>query len=1133
MEITLRVANARHAKVVSRFLTPASYHGLTLIEAGSALARRLRRGRAWPGALVAVAMFTAHIYAVESASTPRRVSQYVHSAWTPDDGLPHSTVRAIAQTSDGYLWAGTYEGLTRFDGAGFRIVSRSTSPSIPNNSVLALLRARDGSLWIGTNNGLARMEGDQISSFGDERSGGPSVQGIAEGRDGTLWLATNGSGLVRFRGGAFSRVGPKSGPGGDVLTSAVVARDGTVWAGTNGEGIARVSGDALVTMPVATGSDDDVVLCLAAGRDGALWIGTPRGLAVLRDGAIERPRGTDALRAHPVSSIHEGQDGTLWIGTYTSGLYRYQPGRGLLERYDARPGLTDDSVRSIFEDAEGGIWIGTNGGLERLDAGVVVSYTTSDGLASDYVRCVLEARDGTFWIGTAGGLVRYRNGQYETFDARHGLAGTYVLALHEGRDGTLWIGSPNGLSRLRDGKFEVALTTRDGLSNNSIRAILEARDGTLWIGTDFGLNAWRSGSMRVYGVADGLGSDYVMALAEEADGTIWVATDGGGVAAIGGMAIRRWGIDEGLPSEHLLSLAIDDDGVVWAGTDGDGLVRIDKTRASYVTTAQGLEHDKIVQILDGGDGRLWLGSTRGLFAVRKSELDELRKGTRQELSPWVFGRSDGMASDQCNGASAPAAWRAHDGRLWFATAGGLSVVDPRALGPLAPRPVPVRLEESFVDGTPVSTKNGIHVEAGASRLEFRWAATSLREPQRIRCRYRLDGFDAEWVDAVAGRSAVYTHVPPGRYTFRAQARLGHSGAWSEVPPLEVVVAARFWQTRWFVFVAVVALAGLVFAFHRARLRTLRERGRELGRLVEERTRTIAEEKRRTEEALAQAEEARSEAERHERIVEDALVEADAARREAETTGRLLAEALNAAEEASRAKSVFLATTSHELRTPLNAIIGFADILLARLPADTSPKHRSFIQNIQMSGVYLLGIINNILDLSKIEAGKMEFFPEPLAVADVVDAIREVLRGVTGPRGMEIVVDIDPSVPLVNADPVQFKQILYNLLSNALKFSPDGAQVHVTAMRSGDELELRVSDRGIGISPDDRAVIFQEFRQVIGAGKRRPQGTGLGLALVARFVAMHGGRIDVESEPGKGSTFIIRLPLEQSVGVTEG
>jgi signal transduction histidine kinase len=309
------------------------------------------------------------------------------------------------------------------------------------------------------------------------------------------------------------------------------------------------------------------------------------------------------------------------------------------------------------------------------------------------------------------------------------------------------------------------------------------------------------------------------------------------------------------------------------------------------------------------------------------------------------------------------------------------------------------------------------------------------------------------------------------------------------------------------------VAGLLLAAHTVRLHLTRERARHLEQVVEERTRQISEEKERTEVALRAAEAATLEAERHERLTERALAQA---------------------EEANRAKSIFLAATSHELRTPLNAIIGFSEILLSHTSKQLEPRHARFLHNIHSSGEYLLGIINNILDLSKIEAGRMEIHPESFFLRQEVGGICAVMKGVTTLRKITIDVDV-PKDLIVEADPTMIKQIIYNLMSNAVKFSPERSTVTVSARALaktegplGEEsVEIQVHDRGVGIDPKDHQIIFQEFRQAEGPKGSRPNGTGLGLALVRRFIELHRGTIHLESELGRGSTFTVIFPRIQS------
>ncbi|MBP9143690.1 MAG: response regulator [Thermoanaerobaculia bacterium] len=257
--------------------------------------------------------------------------------------------------------------------------------------------------------------------------------------------------------------------------------------------------------------------------------------------------------------------------------------------------------------------------------------------------------------------------------------------------------------------------------------------------------------------------------------------------------------------------------------------------------------------------------------------------------------------------------------------------------------------------------------------------------------------------------------------------------------------------------------------------------------------------------------------------------------ELDRRGRELAQANVRILEANRAKSQFLANMSHELRTPLNSIIGFSEILGDKLEGRIEPRFVRFLHNILSSGRHLLGLINDILDLSKIEAGKMDLVFEPVSIHDIVHGVESVMHGIASRRRIHIQMEIEAGLPVIVADPPRIKQVLYNLLSNAVKFSPDGGEV-ILRVRSvpasgsglaGRGIFIEVLDRGIGIRSDDQQLIFEEFRQVDGGSTRNMGGTGLGLALVKRFAEMHGGRVEVESEPGQGSLFRVVLPVDAS------
>jgi diguanylate cyclase (GGDEF)-like protein len=769
----------------------------------------------------------------------REITQYARQAWTVESGLPHGTVRSILQASDGYLWMATYEGLARFSGFEFELFDRTTAPGLAHNSVLVLLEARDGALWIGTNGGLTRYRDRRFESFTTaDGLTHDSIYALAEAPDGALWIGTNGGGLNRFHQGRFETFAGSETLRRQFISSLAFDGDGALWIGTNGNGVFRLHDDRLESFGARDGLYDDAVMSLLAGDDGALWVGTYSGLNRIHGGRVERLGDTRGVPTEQFTALFQDRDGTIWAGTYGEGLLRITDAR--IARYNTAQGLLNESVRSIQEDVEGNLWIGTNGGVERFTAGKFVNWGVAEGLVSDYVRAIVESRDGRVWIGTAGGLSSLEGRTVRNFDQSTGLVADYVFSLRETRDGALWVGTPNGLSRMSGDRVTRTFTTRDGLSNNSIRALVEDAKGTLWVGTDRGLNAIRDGSIRSYTTADGLPSDFVLVMARGPDDALWVATDGGGIVRLREGSLTTFGLGESVPSLVILSLHVDDDGTVWAGTDGEGLVRIRDDRVTLFTTRDGLDRDKILQIVDDGIGNLWLGSARGISVVPRAQLEGHAAGTRARLTPVVYGRSDGLRSIQCNGASGTPVLKSRDGRLWFATTGGVAAIDPRAIQAPVPFSRPVVVEALSADGLDLPVDSGeLVLPPGTRRFEVRYGALTFRSPEKVVFRHRLEGFDDAWVDAGRRRLASYSNLPPGEYRFHVTAA-DSEGGWSDAgASIAVTIRPLFHQTLAFRLLLAAAVVGAAFGLHRLRLGRIDAQRRVLETLVGQRTEELA------------------------------------------------------------------------------------------------------------------------------------------------------------------------------------------------------------------------------------------------------------------------------------------------------
>lgn len=1037
----------------------------------------------------------------------RNVSQYVRRAWTVEQGLPHGTVRGFAQTADGYLWLATYEGLVRFNGEKFRTLDKSSSPAVLSNSIVTLCRTPDDTLWLGTLAGLMRYRDGRFETIPME-GGADIVDALAVSHDGAVWVGTAHGRLIRIAAGRQQLVAL---PMSKQITSLATSGD-TLWIGTSG-GLARYRDGKVDLWTTANGLSSDTIAALAPDAGGAILVGTGSGLDRIDGATVSHVGG---LPTDQVTALLRDRDGALWAGTYSNGLFRIAGGK--VSPYGIANGLLNPTVRAIFEDDEGSIWIGTNGGFEQLRAGAFVTWNERDGLVDAVSRVIFEDADGVLWVGSANGLNRWNGTSFAKVDDPR-LTG--ILSIEQSRDRALWFGTSKGVYRVSGGKT-TAFTTAEGLSNNTIRAIHEDRRGDVWIATDFGVNRIRpDGRIESFAGRSGLGTDYAMAIAESPDGRLWFAT-GAGLAEFDGQSFHLHSAPHDLPSNRLFALAADSDGTIWVTTDGDGLVRYRNGKGTAITTQDGLASDKILSLVDDQKGNLWFGTVRGAFKASKKDLNAVADGTGAPLTSRLYDEKDGLGSRQCNGIANPAALRTRDGRIWLVTAKGVSALT-NAPEPSLPLRPPV-VEAVLINGKETGRQALRSVPPGAERIEFELAAVTFVSPERLRFRYRLEGYDNKWIEGGSNRVASYTNLPAGGYQFiLASSRDGVRWRETNIP---FTLQPHFYETKWFIAFCAVAVVGLLFMAHSLRLHLTHERARRLEKQVEDRTHQISEEKERTELALQAAREAAREAE--------------AARREAERHERLAELALAEAEEANRAKSTFLAATSHELRTPLNAIIGFSEILISHAVAKLHPRHALFLHNIHSSGQYLLGIINNILDLSKVEAGRMEIHPETMLVREEVGGICAVMKGVTTMRKITIDVDIPKDLP-IEADVTLIKQILYNLMSNAVKFSPDRSTVHVTAAAltaaespiNGPAVEIRVIDHGTGIDSKDHQLIFQEFRQAAGSLGQRPQGTGLGLALVKRFVELHRGTIRVESELGRGSTFILVFPRSQKPAIATG
>jgi signal transduction histidine kinase/ligand-binding sensor domain-containing protein len=617
-----------------------------------------------------------------------------------------------------------------------------------------------------------------------------------EDSSGNIWIGTAG-GLTRFENGYFKTFTAEQGLSRNVIQTLCARADGSVLVGTSA-GMQSLRNDQFSSFELPHYVNVANITAIAETEDRGLWFGTLDGLVrVVGSGSAPL-----TLSNNRVSALRVDRADTLWVAT-PSGVVRVV--NGAPETLTTVDGLTSNLILSIYEDREGSIWIGTEaGGLNLLKSKKFNTYTTRDGLPNDLVKAIYQDTQGGIWIGSnGGGLTLFKNGSFTTWTTREGLSSDVVLSLAGDATGTIWVGTPDGLNRFKDGKFQT-YTFAEGLSNDLVRSVLVDRNGTLWAGTRDGLNSFRDNQFTTYTTQDGLANNFIGAIFEDSKGNLWVGTLGG-LNKITNGKFQTFTTKDGLSSNTVISLYEDDSGDLWIGTNGGGLNRFrDGKFVSFTNTP-----DVIYRILEDEQKNLWCSSNKGIFRVNKNDLD----------NPVFYGPADGTLTRECSGGGHPAGWKTSDGRIWFATIKGLAVIDPENI-PLNTSPPPIAIEQLFVDNQSIPLTQNVTLSPGIARLDFYFTALSFIAPENVRFKYKLEGFDDNWIDGGGRRVASYTNLRPGNYKFRVIAA-NNDGVWNETgAALDFYLQPRFYQTYWFYLLCLLLLAFTAWQLYRLRVRRM-------------------------------------------------------------------------------------------------------------------------------------------------------------------------------------------------------------------------------------------------------------------------------------------------------------------------
>ncbi len=811
------------------------------------------------------AFFSTAAAALSVGTSP---DQMVMDQWDDRTGLPSNNVLDVLQDRRGYVWLASYDGLVRFDGKTFAVITKENLNGFTSNSARVLAEAPDGTLWIGTNtSGLFSYSNGKFTGYG-LADGLPdlSIRALGFDRFGTLWVGTSGGLAVRKDKGFASL-----GDAGGIVTFLQPLDDGSLLAGMNTNGLYR-TGPEGITPWVPAGLDPETAAVLSSrsftssliDNSGRLWLGTASGtILVFRGNALVSRFDLPELKGATVKDFLPDRDGTLWIATDKGLAYGGLSGFGF---YTEAEGLPNNSVTSLWLDREGSLWAGTDrGGIVKFSPGKFLNLTVRDGLKGNAVNTVVEDSYGSLWVGTDQGLsVLFSDTDPAGADSSapnsarrkavervlSDIGGARIRQIRLDSRGALWFStySNQGLY-VFDGTSSRSVSQERGLQVSRFRLSLEDSRGRVWAGTSAGLCLVDEG--KIFTRAEGLKNEFILGLSEDRQGRLWIGLDGGGAARMeADGSFTSWTTEDGLAGNVVFRVFEDSAGRIWACTS-DGLSLIDPAGGvRNFRTTDGMLSDTVYEILqEGASGNLWVITSRGVAVLDPAELAALKPGEKiDKKRVRVFNRLDGLA-----GQPAANSWAFINsaGVFYFPTIGGLSVYNPQSVV-LNPTPPPVYVEEVVIDGQPVdipSDGSPVRVPAGTKRVSIGYTALSFMIPQKVGFRYMMEGYDRESLNASGERFAVYTNLPPGGYRFRVVA-WNNDGVVNETgAAVSFRVLPRFYQRPFFILFLLVFLPGLGYLVNLARLRVETRRRNHLERLVADRTADLVRERERSETLL--------------------------------------------------------------------------------------------------------------------------------------------------------------------------------------------------------------------------------------------------------------------------------------------
>lgn len=1070
-----------------------------------------------------------------SVQSQDMIPGFSHRQWTVDDGLPINEVIDIDQDSDGYLWLATFDGLVRFDGNLFTTYNRSNTQGLVSNRISGIVRSPDDQIWVSTETVNRKVfkgffKNGSFESFEFDINPEGSITSLSFYKNNETRLVNNFK-IYTFNGQQFI---PFQKINTELKVNSIAPDiDSTIWVSTD-NGILRI-GDKQHMIDVyrdgLSSIDRNQIFVDSQNR---VWASTEFGLDYIENGVIHTvriPSNKENLEFINTKGFEDqSRPGRVIFKLSKEYHLAYYNGETQLIPFDLNldngklgsftligeddPNVDKSwvlvgnklfyngrlvfqdtkTIKRIFDDGSEGVWIARSDGLHHFKKNIFSSFSMPvDGISNIYP--IHQDNLDNIWAGDLhGSIYKYHNNKWHDFQK---LPDTRVFSIFEDSKKRLWLGVRKGLYRKnRDEENFNIYTTPYGNQNTVIRSIHEDEDtGDIWFGSRYGI--FRLGPDDTWSKYDTsaikkVPIQEVRTIYKTSDNKLWFGTNGAGLFYKKEGNIYAFEANERLSDNIVRSIYQDEDGVIWVGMENGGLNRIEIQDSNHeqisitvYNTSNGLFDDVVHVILEDNNERLWMSGNSGIFWVSRDNLNAFDKGEISRIQSNYYLEEDGLPGNEANGGMQYTGIKNTDGTFWFAMVSGIAVVNPDEVS-AEYESTPTIIESlSIKDSTILNPGRSLMLENKERDIQLTYTGINYQvEPKNIQFRYRLNGANnSDWVQSGTRREAFFTNLSAGDYTFTVQASTDGTRWQNSESSVSFTILPFFYETIWFKFF--VALSGLValFTVYSWRTRQLYKRQLELSNLVNERTNDLSLEKREVE-------------------------------RQKETI-----------EQLSHSKDRFFANISHELRTPLTLVLG--PLKQLQDSGEINDQRLNHLLSIAgKNGLRLQELVEQVLDVTRLDSGTIKTNFESLDILEYLNFITESFQSQCIEKGVSLTAELPSGTVIIWADRDKFQKIIVNLISNALKFTSKGGSIVVSLNENGDDIELIITDTGIGIETERLSLIFDRFHSNDRSDLKSGEGLGIGLHLTKELIELHHGSITVDSQLGKGSTFTVVLPKNQ-------